>query len=46
MITKVGSTKIVNFMNSEARVLILGCGHTSRHSDYTLLYVLYQYTAH
>ena len=29
MMTKEGSTKIVNFMTPEARYLVLGCGHIS-----------------
>ena len=28
MMTKEGSTKIINFMTSGAGVLVLGCGHT------------------
>ena len=30
MMTKEGSTKIVNFMTPGAGVLVLGCGHISR----------------
>ena len=30
MMTKEGSTKIVNFMTPGAGVLVLGCGHASQ----------------
>ena len=36
MVTKEGSTKIVNFMESVAGICIVGCGHLSHFSDYEL----------
>ena len=36
MMTKEGSTKIVNFNTSMAEVLMLGCGHISHFSEYLL----------
>ena len=33
---KEGSTKIVNFETPGARVLMLGCDHISRYSEYVL----------
>ena len=39
MMTKKGSTKIVNFMTPRAGVLMLGCGHISLYIEYT--HVLY-----
>ena len=45
IMTKEGSTKIVNFMNPRAGLLVLGRGHIS---DIVKMYylLLYQYTAH
>ena len=34
MMTKEGTTKIVNFMTHGAGILILGCGHISHYTDY------------
>ena len=36
MMTKEGSTKIVNFLTPGARVLMLGCGHISHYTEYDL----------
>ena len=36
MMTKEGSTKIVNFMTPMAEVLMLGRGHISHFSEYVL----------
>ena len=36
MMTKEGSTKIVNFMTPGAGALVLGCGHISHYSEYVL----------
>ena len=36
MMTKEGSTKLVNFITSGAGVLMLGCGHISHYSEYVL----------
>ena len=36
MMTKKGSTKIVNFMESVAGVLMIGTGHIRRHNDFGL----------
>ena len=36
MMTKEGSTKIVNFMTPRAGVLMLGRGHISHYSEYVL----------
>ena len=36
MMTKEGSTKIVNFMTPRTGVLVLGCGHKSHYSEYAL----------
>ena len=36
MMTKEGSTKIVNFMTSRPGVLMLGVGHISHYSEYVL----------
>ena len=36
MMTKEGSTKIVNFMTPRAVVLMLGHGHISHYSEYVL----------
>ena len=36
MMTKEGSTQIVNFMTPWAGVLMLGRGHTSHYSEYVL----------
>ena len=36
MMTKEGSTQIVNFMTPGAWVLMLGCGHISHYSEYVL----------
>ena len=36
MMTKEGSTKIVNFMTPRAGVLMLGHGHISHYSEYVL----------
>ena len=36
MMTKEGSTKIVNFMTPGAGVLVLGCGHISHYSEYVV----------
>ena len=47
MITKEGSTQIVNFMSFGAGVLMFGRGHISHYSEYVLSYLLvYQYTKH
>ena len=34
MMTKEGATKMVNFMDSVAEVLMVGCGHLSLYNDY------------
>ena len=39
MMTKEGSTKIVNFMTSWAGVLVLGCGHISHYIEYVLSFL-------
>ena len=44
MITKEGSTKIVNFNTPMAEVLMLGCGHISHFSEYVLSYTLSIYS--
>ena len=44
MMTKEGSTKIVNFMTPGAGVLMLGHGHIIHHSEY-ILYSLSVYSA-
>ena len=36
MMTKEGSTKIVNFMTPRAGVLMLGYGHISHYSEYVI----------
>ena len=36
MMTKEGSTKIVNFNTPMAEVLMLGCGHISHFGEYVL----------
>ena len=36
MMTKEGSTKIVNFMTPRVVVLMLGCGHICHYSEYVL----------
>ena len=36
MMTKEGSTKIVNFMTFRAGVVMLECGHISHNSEYVL----------
>ena len=36
MMTKEGSTKIVNFMTPRAGVIVQGCDHISHNSEYTL----------
>ena len=36
MMTKEGSTKIVNFMTPRAGVLMLGRGHISHYNEYVL----------
>ena len=36
MMTKEGSAKIVNFMESVTGVLMAGCGHASHYNDYGL----------
>ena len=48
MMTKEGSTKIVNFMNARAGVLISGSGHISHYSEYGLSSTLsiYRENAH
>ena len=44
MMTKGGSTKIVNFMTPGAGVLILGRGHISHCSDYVVSSTLSMYS--
>ena len=44
MMTKGGSTKIVNFMQSLAGVLMVGCGHISHYNDYGLSSILSIYS--
>ena len=47
MMSKEGSTKIVNFMTPRAGVLVLGHGHTSHLVNMHYMYLLLpQYTAH
>ena len=36
MMTKEGSTKIVNIMTPRAVVVMLGCGHICHYSEYVL----------
>ena len=44
MMTKEGSTKIVNFMIPGAGVLMLGCGHISHYSEYVVSSTLLIYS--
>ena len=44
MMTKEGSTKIVNFNTPMAEVLMLGRDHTSHFSEYVLSYTLSIYS--
>ena len=37
MMTKEGSTQIVNFMTPRAGVLMLGCGHISHYTEYIFI---------
>ena len=48
MMTKVGSTNIVNFMTRGAGVFKLRRGHVhvSHYSEYVLSFLLLQYTKH
>ena len=44
MMTKEGSTKIVNFITPGAGVLMLGHGHISHYSDYVVSSTLSTYS--
>ena len=44
MMTKEGSTKIVNFITPGAGVLVLGHGHISHYSDYVVSSTLSTYS--
>ena len=43
MMTKEGSTKIVNFMTPGAGGIVLGCGHIGHYSEYVLSSTLSTY---